>query len=249
VVVITGAGISSHQLPTFRSDNNSGLWEAMSAPVFDLRNFLKNPVTPWKLIANLRNLQATQMLYPSLAHHILHSLLRRNFISHVITQNIDGLHNFASDVGRVIELHGTVSDYGLCSKCNQNIKFDHLEILRTCEPPRCPTCGSILNPPVAFFGDGIEPAKRSAAAAALAECDLLILIGTHCTVDPVMSMAVGCKREGAIVVEVNPSPTSAAAVVDVSLRGKADSVMLEIARELMPDIDWEAVKLDDWVPK
>jgi NAD-dependent deacetylase len=246
--VITGAGISSHQLPTFRSNNNSGLWEAMSAPLFDLRNFSKNPGPPWKLIANIRNLQVTGMLYPSLAHHVLHLLLRRNFISHIITQNIDGLHNFASDVGRIVELHGAVSRYGVCTECSRSFDVDHLEILRTCEAPRCPGCASVLKPPVAFFGDAIAVSKRTAATAALAECELLILIGTHCTVDPVLSFAVTCKREGAVVVEINISPTTASSFVDVSLRGKADALLLEIGQELMPDIHWGTLKLDDWEP-
>jgi NAD-dependent SIR2 family protein deacetylase len=33
--VITGAGISAHQLPTFRSNNNSGLWEVFKPSAVD----------------------------------------------------------------------------------------------------------------------------------------------------------------------------------------------------------------------
>jgi NAD-dependent deacetylase len=89
---------------------------------------------------------------------------------------------------------------------------------------------------VAFFGDEIAISKRTAATAALAACELLILIGTHCTVDPVLSFALNCKREGVVVVEINLSPTTASSFVDISLRGKADALLLEIGQELMPDI-------------
>jgi NAD-dependent deacetylase len=246
VVIVTGAGVSSHQLPTFRSDNNSGLWEAFSTPVLDLANFYTNPGPPWKLLANVRNLQVNRILHPSLAHHIIHGLISRHFISHVITQNIDGLHSFASDLDKVIELHGAVTNYGICAQCNEQRCVDHLEILRTCEAPRCAACGSILKPPVAFFGDAIEESKRVAAAAALAQCDLLILLGTHCTVDPVLSMALSCQRANGIVVEINLSVTTASTFANVSLQGKADDIFLEIANELMPDVTWENTKVEDW---
>jgi NAD-dependent deacetylase len=246
VVIVTGAGVSSHQLPTFRSDNDSGLWEAFSTPVLDLANFYTNPGPPWKLLANVRNLQVNRILYPSLAHHVIHALISRHFVSHVITQNIDGLHSFASDIDKVIELHGAVTHYGICAQCNEQQYVDHLEILRTCEAPRCTVCGSVLRPPVAFFGDPIEEPKRIAAAAALAKCDLLIVLGTHCTVDPVLSMVLNCQKCNGIVVEINLSVTRASTFANVSLQGKADDIFLEIANALMPDVTWENTKLEDW---
>jgi NAD-dependent deacetylase len=238
--------VSAHQLPTFRSDNNSGLWEAFSTPVLDLTNFYRNPGPPWKLLANVRNLQVTRILHPSLAHHAIHHLLARRFISHVITQNIDGLHSFASDLPRVIELHGAVSNYGICERCRVNRCFDHLQILQTCEAPLCPACGSVLKPPVAFFGDAIEEEKRAAAAAAVAECDILILLGTHCTVDPVLSIAANCQRANGIIVEINVAATRASAFASVSIQGRADDVFLEIAAALMPDVRWHKIRLGDW---
>jgi NAD-dependent deacetylase len=248
VVVITGAGISAHQLPTFRSDNNSGLWETFSTPLLDLTNFYENPGPPWKLLANVRNLQVDRILHPSFAHHAIHHLLARHFISHVITQNIDGLHSFATDLPRVIELHGAVSNYGICAHCNTKQCVDHLQILQTCEAPKCPICKSVLKPPVAFFGDAIEEAKRVAAAAAVSNCDVLILLGTHCTVDPVLSIAANCRRANGIIVEINVSATRASAFANVSLQGKADDIFLEIATALMPDGQWDMLKLDEWEP-
>ena len=246
VVVITGAGISAHQLPTFRSDNNSGLWEMSSKPALDRWNFYQDPTPSWKLLANIRNMQVSKTLHPSRAHFVIHELLVRGFVSRVITQNIDGLHSFASDITKVTELHGAVADFGICEKCRAKRAVDNLKILETQVCPKCNVCGNVLKPPVALFGDAIEPEKRKAAFAALSTCDVLILVGTHCTVDPVLSMATEAKRSGCIIVEVNLAPTQASRFVDIALQGESDAVMTQIAKVLMSDIDWDHLDCEKW---
>lgn len=259
IVIITGAGISSHQLPTFRSNNNSGLWEAFSPPILAKDNFYENPKPSWKLLSNVRNLQVSRILHPSLAHFVMHYLIRNGYVHSIITQNIDGLHNFKQDYEekRIIELHGAVSDYGICEHCPINPTtgekpkrhVDNLSILQSGECPVCEVCGHILKPPVAFFGDKIEPSKRERATESLMVfCDVLILVGTHCTVDPVLSMASEAKRNGSIIVEVNPTPTPADGLVNVQLSKSADEIFLEIGEKIMPDIDFEHLNLEKWDP-
>jgi NAD-dependent deacetylase len=246
IVIVTGAGVSSHQLPTFRSGDDTGLWESFSPTLLDRSSFYQNPAPTWKLLGNVRNLQVTRILHPSLTHHVIHHLLQRRIVAHVITQNIDGLHSFSDDTDYVTELHGAVSDFGICQSCAETRPADHLAILRTSEPPECGVCGAVLKPPVAFFGDGIDEAKRHSASQAVSQCNVLILVGTHCTVDPVLSVAIGCKRANGLVVEMNASRTPATKFVDVSLRGKADDFFMEIAKQLMPDVEWEEIKLSEW---
>jgi NAD-dependent deacetylase len=244
--VITEAGISAHQLPAFRSDNNGGLWEAFKPSAVDRWTFSTNPRESWKLIANIRDMQMRGNLTPSLAHHVVHYLIVRNFISHVITQNVDGLHCFTSDVSKIIELHGAIRDYGICERCHIRTAVDSVEILRLQNCPLCGRCGGPLKPPVVLFGDVIDPAKRAAANAALRNASLVILIGTHLTVDPVLSMVSHAKQNGSIVVEINLTPTPGTQFVDVALHGRADDIMSAIAKMLMPDVDWDGLKLDDW---
>lgn len=248
IVVVTGAGISSHQLPTFRSDNNSGLWEAFGKPALDKISFYQCPDPCWKLLANVRNMQKQKSLYPSLAHHVIHELLKRKYVSRIITQNIDGLHSFPGDADKVIELHGSVSDYGICEHCQQRRKVDCLKILEIKGSPVCEECGKVLKPSVAFFGDVIEHDKRTAAYTALSQCDILILVGTHCTVDPVLSMASEARRRGCVIIEINLAATPATGFVDISLQGKADDVLGDIAKQIMSDIDWDNLCVDGRTP-
>ena len=246
VTAITGAGISSHQLPTFRSDNKTGLWEAFSRPILDKSNFYLNPTPCWRLLANVRNMQESKLLHPSLAHHVLHHLLRDGFINAIITQNIDSLHSFKGDDDRVIELHGVVSTQAECETCKKKITFDNLKILRTNECPRCPTCNAVLKPAVAFFGDEIDPRQRKRAQEALAMSSVVLLVGTHCTVDPVLSYVTEAKRNGAIIVEINKTRTSASSFVDMSLIDEADKIFKKVGQCLIDDVDFEKINIEEW---
>jgi NAD-dependent deacetylase len=248
VAIITGAGVSADQLPTFRSGNNTGLWESFSVPLLDSQNFYQNPSPSWRLLANIRNLQAARILHPSKAHHAMHHLLAHNFVSHVITQNIDGLHSFSGDTDRVIELHGAVSDCGICENCGKVRTVDHLSILRTSKAPSCEVCGVVLKPPVAFFGDVIDKQKREQAYKVLEAANVLLLVGTHCTVDPVMSLALKFKQGNGIVVEINVAPTTASRFCDISLVGKADDIMMAIATDLIADTCSSTLAVEDWEP-
>jgi NAD-dependent deacetylase len=246
--VITGAGISAHQLPTFRSNDNSGLWEAFTPAngAVTRAGFYSKPKQTWLLLANIRHLQITGRLHPSLAHHVVHHLLRQHFVSHVITQNIDSLHSFRGDLDSVTELHGAVHDYGICEQCRRHTQIDVVEIIHNQTCPICETCGAVLKPPVAFFGDLIETEKRDRAAEVLCDSSLVITIGTHMAVDPVLSMVTTAKQNNSVIVQINLTATAANRFVDVALQGKADDILGAIGRQLMPQIDWDGLKLDEW---
>ena len=246
VVVVTGAGISSHQLPTFRTETGSGLWGSFSQTILSKSNFYDDPDPCWKLTANVRQLQVDKKLHPSLSHYILHHLLKRGFISKIITQNIDSLHCYKGDENDIIELHGSVSDYAICEKCNMNRHVDILNIIQTQKSPKCPVCNSILKPLVAFFGDIIPDKVRKEATSLMNNANVIILIGTHCTVDPLLSMATEAKRMGAVLVEINISHTSASKFVDMSLIDKCDNILSEVSKILMPDLDIDNVILENW---
>jgi NAD-dependent deacetylase len=248
-VIITGAGVSSHQLPTFRTSNGKGLWEVTWPAVLARDSFYANPNPCWKLLANVWNLQVSKILHPSMTHHVIHELVRAGFVTNVITQNIDGLHCFKEDVNKVVEIHGAVDEAGLCEKCNEKQKVDYLKILQTGGVPHCSKCGTVLKPGVALFGDRIDDQRREQAHEAMVNCDLLIVVGSHCTVDPILSIASEAKKTGCIVAEVNTAVTSASKFMDVSLEGKADDVFLLIGKELIKNVSWDLLDLTDWQPK
>ena len=235
VVFITGAGISATQLPTFRSNDNSGLWGVLPSLIMSKSQFYQNPLPSWRIAANVRNLQLNGTLKHTMSHNILHKLCADGYISTIITQNCDSLHNYDDDYDEnVIELHGAVNDYGMCEKCNELRDVDTLQILNHDKCPTCPVCGSVLKPPVAFFEDTIPTHIREEAYDALSKCDVIFVVGTYCAVDPVYSMVASAKRNGTILVEINPEESNGSKYMDVSLRGTSDDILSKIAQQMYP---------------
>jgi NAD-dependent deacetylase len=106
ISAFTGAGISTESgIPDYRGPG--GVWERNAPPT--LSDFRMNPATRRQYWTERRerypSLRDTQ---PNAGHLALARLQSADRLSHVITQNIDGLHQKAgNDPERTIELHGT----------------------------------------------------------------------------------------------------------------------------------------------
>lgn len=102
IVVLTGAGISAESgIKTFRDAD--GLWEGhdimeVASPI----GWNKNP----SLVLDFYNKRRAQLLtvQPNKAHEIL-AELEKQFNIHIITQNVDDLHERAGS-SSVLHLHG-----------------------------------------------------------------------------------------------------------------------------------------------
>src|SRR5437762_12273592 len=104
LVVLTGAGISAESgLRTFR--DSDGLWEGYDIEeVATPRAWKKNP----QLVLEFYNYRRKNVLEarPNAAHLGL-AALEKNFDVHIITQNIDDLHDSAGSRW-VLLLHGVI---------------------------------------------------------------------------------------------------------------------------------------------
>ena len=123
-VVFTGAGISTESgIPDFRSPG--GVWDKMPPVYFD--EFMSSQAMrreTWRRRFAMEDmfLQAK----PNAGHLAVAELVRRGKVSHVITQNIDNLHQ-ASGVPeeKTIELHGNTT-YATCLECQVQIGRAHV---------------------------------------------------------------------------------------------------------------------------
>ena len=102
LVVLTGAGISAESgISTFRDAN--GLWEGHDVmEVASIQGWQANP----ELVLEFYNQRRRQLheVEPNLGHSIL-AELEDFFEVHIITQNVDNLHEQAGS-SNIIHLHG-----------------------------------------------------------------------------------------------------------------------------------------------
>lgn len=173
LVVLSGAGISVESgIQTFR--DSDGLWEGHDVmEVATPEGFRKNP----GLVLDFYNKRRRQLLTvnPNEAHFIL-AELENHFDVHIITQNVDDLHERAGSTN-VLHLHGELlkvrstqnPDYILDWKTDLTLKNKDEN-------------GFPLRPHIVWFGEEV-PALEDAVHLT-AQADIFLVIGTSLQVYP-----------------------------------------------------------------
>lgn len=220
VVILTGAGISAESgVPTFR-EAQTGLWarydpQELATP----EAFLRNPRLVWEWYAWRREL--ISQVQPNPGHFALADMEHHIPELVLLTQNVDGLHQQAGSRA-VIELHGNI----MRTRC-----FKEDTVIETWPgteniPPLCPRCGSMLRPDVVWFGENLSAYALLAAQEAAGTCDLFFSVGTSGVVEPAASLPFIAQRQGAVILEVNPSSTP--------LTGYANHLFQEPSGQFLP---------------
>ncbi|MDA3820632.1 MAG: NAD-dependent deacylase [Candidatus Delongbacteria bacterium] len=182
LVVLSGAGISQESgIDTFRGAG--GLWEK-----YDVTE-LANPAA-WEndpeLVLRFYNMRRKKVIEakPNLAHKKI-AELENHFDVHVITQNVDDLHERAGS-SKVLHLHGEIRKAR--STKDENLIYDiegsELNIGDACE------LGSQLRPHVVWFGEAV-PAIEDAIDI-VSKADILLIIGTSLNVYPAAGLVNYC---------------------------------------------------------
>ncbi|HIP87233.1 MAG TPA: NAD-dependent deacylase [Anaerolineales bacterium] len=218
VVVLTGAGVSAESgIPTFRGPE--GLWRSFRPT--DLATpeaFRRDPALVWEWYDwRRRRIAACQ---PNPAHRVLAEMESVLPDFTLITQNVDGLHQAAGS-RNVLELHGNIWRVR-CTTCGWSGKDRRVPLPEI--PPRC-RCGGLLRPAVVWFGESLPPRILEAAWEAAGRCQIMLVVGTSAVVQPAASLPLIAKRNGAYLIEVNPTETPITPLADEVLRGPAGEVL------------------------
>jgi NAD-dependent deacetylase len=225
VVALTGAGISIESgIPPFRGPG--GLWEKIDPmEVAHIDAFRRNPQKVWDLL--LREMQAVLVkAVPNPAHCGLAALEALGHLQAVITQNVDGLHQQAGSRD-VIEFHGNFA-WQRCMMCDRRCRSDELDLAEI--PPRC-ECGGIFRPDCVFFGELIPPEQLARAQQLVADCRVMLVVGTSATVHPAAMLPLLAREAGARVIEINPEPTPLTVQIsDYLIPGPAGQVVDALSR-------------------
>jgi NAD-dependent deacetylase len=219
-VIFTGAGISTESgIPDFRSPG--GIWTKM-API-DFRDFVASAEMrreAWRRRFAMEETFST--VKPNAGHRAVAELVSRGMVTHIITQNIDNLHQ---DSGvpdeKVIEVHGNTR-YAKCLECGQRVELEPIRAYFEShgEAPDCEACGGIVKTATISFGQAMPEAEMACAERATRECDLFIVLGSSLVVYPAAGLPLLAKRNGAKLAIVNREATEQDGHADLAIRAE-----------------------------
>ncbi|MGC4234404.1 MAG: NAD-dependent deacylase [Niabella sp.] len=173
LVVLTGAGISAESgIKTFRDSN--GLWEGYDVTeVASPEGWKRNPA----LVLDFYNMRRKQALEarPNTAHTGLADL-EKYFDVHVITQNIDDLHERGGST-RVTHLHGEI--FKMRSEKSLSPSY---EIKGDINMGDVAPDGGQLRPDIVWFGEAVPMIEKAAQIAM--DADIFVVVGTSLVVYP-----------------------------------------------------------------
>lgn len=228
IVVLSGAGMSTESgIPDFRS--NSGVWnnpDLMEAMTF---SYLKrHPEQFWPKFKDVFMRPEYLAAVPHAGYAALASIEQSGKRLDVFTQNVDGLHQRAGNRS-IYELHGNVRE-ATCPACGQ--RYD-LAYLLTDDVPRCQwitmkgaECDTILHPNTVLFEQPVRHYEE--AVLAVARCDLMLVLGTSLTVDPVASLPVYLSKERAKLAIINLDETEWDGRADIVIRKPVGTVLPQL---------------------
>lgn len=176
LVVLTGAGMSAESgISTFR--DSGGLWDKYPVEqVATPEGFRANP----ELVLNFYNVRRRELLgtKPNAGHYGLADM-EKDFDVHIITQNIDNLHEQAGS-SSVIHLHGELMKSR--STGDESLIYDidpencDIKLGDKCEK------GYQLRPHIVWFGEMVPMMAK--AETITHSADIFVIIGTSMNVYP-----------------------------------------------------------------
>lgn len=244
--VFTGAGVSAESgIPTFRDPG--GIWDRFKPEeVGTVSAIMQIATTKPKLIRSflLETLQVFEKARANDAHFAIAELEKLGLIHSVLTQNIDSLHSHAGSKN-IFEIHGTLFrarclDCGKKSRLDRDQLFERahdalddadgftiekvLKVLPTCE------CGGLMRPDVVMFGESVQELHQAFAAAA--KSDVMLVLGTTGTVYPAAACPEEAYRQGAKLIEINPTDNYYRSMTEIHIQEAAAVAMPKIMKHI-----------------
>jgi NAD-dependent SIR2 family protein deacetylase len=232
VVVLSGAGLSTESgIPDYRGAEGSlrrhtpMTYDEFVGDENGRRRYWARSHLGWRTIARAS---------PNDGHLAVATLREKGFLSGVITQNVDGLHQVAGTPDAV-ELHGSL-DRVVCLGCHRTSAREDLDRrLRAANPAfegeatrinpdgdveladdvargfhlvACTGCGSgVLKPDVVFFGENVPRSRVEQCYRLVDEAGALLVLGSSLTVMSGLRFVRHAAKAGKPVLIVNHGQT------------------------------------------
>lgn len=195
---------------------------------------------------------------PNAGHQALAQLETAGYVTGVITQNVDRLHQEAGSES-VVELHGALADVR-CLRCGRRTRRTAYQrrLLQanpgwppesaTLAPdgdavlpdaaipdfrvPGCTRCGGTVKPDVVFFGESVPHARVDAAWTLFEQSDMLLVVGSSLAVYSGFRFVRRAAQDARPVGIVNLGPTRGDAHARLRLEGRTGTVLPALAAAL-----------------
>ncbi|HWU56117.1 MAG TPA: Sir2 family NAD-dependent protein deacetylase [Rhizomicrobium sp.] len=232
VVIFTGAGMSTESgIPDFRSPG--GIWTKMQ-PI-EFKDYLSDPDArrlSWQ--RRLEMEETWNTVRPNAGHRAVAHMVAQGKASHVITQNIDGLHQQSGVPDeRLVELHGSTR-YAKCLDCDRRIEIADVLVhfVAHGDAPDCPHCGGLVKTATISFGQPMPEGEMARADAAVRACDLMLVLGSSLVVYPAAGFPLQAKRQGAQLVILNREETPLDGVADLVINAEIGPTLQSVIDSL-----------------
>jgi NAD-dependent deacetylase len=230
ILVFTGAGMSKESgVPTYR-EPLTGIW-ANEDPMLMGTSFgyMLMPEKAWQWHEYFRTLIADAQ--PNAGHTALAQWQQHTPHVHLLTQNIDDLHERAGSAD-VVHLHGSVFTHKCFTDCQGAPTLLQLaELQDERQPPHCPHCDSFVRPAVVWFGEALDPVNVRAMRAFAAQADVVVCIGLSGAITYQIPDAIQAK--GGKIIEINPNASSITEKADVWLEDGAAVILPRLIERLI----------------
>lgn len=225
IVGFTGAGISTEAgIPDFRSPG--GFWTQYKPIAF--KEFLGSGEMrreAWRRYFAIR--EQVEKAQPARGHRVLAHMVAAGRMPAIITQNIDNLHQLSGVPDeKLIELHGNGA-YARCLSCGKRHELAHVRahFEQFGDPPDCGECGGLVKSATISFGQPMPELEMQRAREAIANCDLMLALGSSLVVQPAAHFTLTAKRFGAKLIIINREPTGYDAYADLVIHADIGTVL------------------------
>lgn len=259
LLVLTGAGCSTGSgIPDYRAADGS--WKRQ--PPVQYGDFVGSERVRRRYWArSLLGWPRLRDAEPNGAHRALAALEQGGWLHHLVTQNVDGLHQRAGQ-RRVIDLHGRL-DTVECLDCGRTLPREDMQAeLSVLNPglsalaaatapdgdadlgdvdydsfrvPACHGCGGLLKPAVVFFGEQVPKPRVEAALARLAEADALLVVGSSLMVWSGYRFVRAARAAGQPVAAINLGRTRADAELDLKIEAPCAEALAQLLAVVAPE--------------
>lgn len=192
ITFLTGAGVSvASGIPDYRS--MTGVYAGIDAPEYLLSHscLQEEPEKFYRFVKELYHPQAKG----NIIHQTMARLEKEKATVKIVTQNIDQLHHQVGSQ-KVMNFHGSLYDC-YCQKCGETVAVEAYLQSMTHQK-----CGGMIRPNVVLYEEGLAEEVISQSIKAVAEAELIVIVGTSLKVYPFASL-IDYRRGDSQVIVIN----------------------------------------------